>query len=256
MVAGARLAAAQVAPNRTLAYLYPTDVTDARALWVDPAGLGRHSEASLHWDATVGSPGAGGRLRQLTAGFNSRGLSFGYQRDVFDAGRRGHTYRVGLGAGRNGLAAGLAAAIYRGGTKGTGWDFGIVHQTTPHVALGAAVSNLGQPVVRGTRLDATVTPGVTVKPLGSLVALSALGRFTSSAVLGYSVGARVQAAHPFPLGALVRIDTDGGLRRTALTFGASFGGHDLIGAVASKLGKNAGLDPVEVYGISTRSANP
>src|SRR2546425_9566772 len=42
-------------------------------------------------DVTVGDPGAAGRLRQLSLGFNSRGLSFGYQRDVFDGGLRGHT---------------------------------------------------------------------------------------------------------------------------------------------------------------------
>src|SRR5205085_1354067 len=96
--------------------LYPSDVTDARALWVNPAGSGRFEEASLHLDLTVGEPGAAGRLRQLTLGLSSRGLSFGYQRDVFDAGARGHTYRIGYAVGRAGLAAGFATALYRGGT--------------------------------------------------------------------------------------------------------------------------------------------
>jgi hypothetical protein len=245
-----------VASNRAVAYLYPTDVGDARALWVNPAGLGRHSEASLHWDITVGNPGSGGRLRQLTLGFNSRGLSLGYQRDVFDAGVRGHTYRLGLGAGHGGVAAGLAVAIYRGGTKGTGWDFGVVHEPNRRIALGASVGNVRQPVVRGTRQIATFIPGVTVKPFGTLFAFSALGHFTSDAVLGYSLGARLQAADPVPLGLLLRLDTDGGLRRAALVVGASFGGQDLVGAVASMLGKSDRLDPVEFYSVTSRSSAP
>src|SRR5205807_2095321 len=86
---GTAFVAAQVVPNRATLYLYPSDVTDARAVWVNPAGSGRFEEASLNLDLTVGDPGAAGRLRQLTLGLSSRGLSFGYQRDVFDPGGRG-----------------------------------------------------------------------------------------------------------------------------------------------------------------------
>src|SRR5207247_10321430 len=56
---------AQVVPNRTTLYLHPTDVTGARALWVNPASLGRLAEASIHADVTVGDPGAAGRLSKL-----------------------------------------------------------------------------------------------------------------------------------------------------------------------------------------------
>src|SRR5207248_4793186 len=126
------VAGAQVVPNRTTLYLYPSDVTDARAVWVNPAGSGRFEEASLHLDLMVAQPGAAGRLRQLTLGLSSRGLSFGYQRDVFDAGGRGHTYRIGYAAGRAGLAAGVAAALYRGGGASTsGWDLGVLYQWRP-----------------------------------------------------------------------------------------------------------------------------
>ena len=40
------------APNRATRYLFPTDVTDARALWVNPAGLGAFPEASINLDVT------------------------------------------------------------------------------------------------------------------------------------------------------------------------------------------------------------
>src|SRR5947207_5870063 len=64
---------AQVAPNTTTRYLFPTDVSDARALWVNAAGLAAFPAASVHLDLTVGDPGASGKLRQLTFGLNSRG---------------------------------------------------------------------------------------------------------------------------------------------------------------------------------------
>src|SRR2546430_15076346 len=45
-------AVAQVVPNNAALYLPPTDVSDARALWVNPAGLGHFPEASVHLDLT------------------------------------------------------------------------------------------------------------------------------------------------------------------------------------------------------------
>ena len=232
----------------------PSDVSDARALWVNPAGLGREREASLYLDFTVGEPSADARLRQLTFGFNSRGLSFGYQRDMFDGGVHGHTYRLGLGAGRGGLAAGLAGTLYRGDTKGSGWDFGVVYQPATSAALGAVVRNVRQPVVRGVRQIATIVPTVTVKPFGPAVALSAEGRFTLDSVLGYAVGARFQSRSRLPLGALVRLDTDHAFHRSALVFGLSVGGRDMFGAAASIPASTSRVDLANFYAIITRTA--
>ena len=94
-LATARALPAQVAPNRSAVYLFPSDVQDTRALWVNPAALAILREASVGFDVTVGNPGALGRLEQFTLGLNSRGLSFGYQRDIFDNGVRGNTYGSG-----------------------------------------------------------------------------------------------------------------------------------------------------------------
>src|SRR5207245_11220238 len=110
--------AAEGPPNRATAYRPPRALTDARALWVNPAGLARGLEASVNADVTVGDPGAAGRLRQLSLGFNSRGLSFGYQRDVFDGGLRGHTYRAGLAGTYHGLGVGIPTRLYRVAASG------------------------------------------------------------------------------------------------------------------------------------------
>jgi hypothetical protein len=236
-----------------VAYLFPSDVNDARALWVDPAGLGRGKDASLHADFTIGDPGSDARLRQLTLGFNSGGLSFGYQRDVLDSGGLGHTYRLGLGAGRAGLAAGLAAAIYRGDTKGTGWDLGVQYGPAPILTLGAVVGNVGQPVVRGVRQVATLVPNLTLKPFGPLLAISAEGRITRDSVLGYAAGARFQSGGGVPLGLLVRFDADHAFHRTALVFGIAVGRRQLVGTAASIPSSTNRLDPVNIYGIIART---
>ena len=233
-----------------MASLSPTDVSDARAVWVNPAGLGRAPAASLYADLTVGDPG---RLRQLTFGVSSRGFSFGYQRDIFDAGVRGTTYRAGLGAGHAGLAAGVAAALYRGNAKATGWDCVVTYEHGP-LAVGAVVANIGQPVVRGARQVITFLPGVTLRPFGDAAAFSASGSITAESVLGYAFGARFQTGGRAPVGLLARLDTDRLLRRTAFAFGLSIGGRDAVGVVASTPGDASRVDTWDLYGISTRRA--
>jgi len=146
-VLGAATVAAQAVANRATAYLHPTDVIDARAIWVNPAGLAGLTMASVYLDLTVGQPGGRGRLRQLSGGFDSRGFAFSYQRDILDGGGRGHTYKVGLGGGNGPLAAGFGMALYRGDTKGTGWDLGLRYVPSRAVRVGGAILNIGEPSV-------------------------------------------------------------------------------------------------------------
>ena len=247
-------AGAQVAPNRSTQYLFPTDVSDARALWVNPAGLGLFPEASIDVDATVADPGAQGRLRQFTVGFNSRGLSLGYQRDVFDGGVRGSTLRIGAGFGHRRLAAGGDLALYRGGTSSSGWDLGVLYAWTPAISVGGTIQDLGEPRVRGELLPVTYVPSATVQLLQGGAALSALGRVTSAGVLGYAFGlqAHLRQGSHLPLGLSARLDTDRSLHRAAFAFGLSVGGRDLAGVVATTPEDVSRVDALNLYGVSTR----
>jgi len=247
-------ALAQVAPNTTTRYLFPTDVSDARALWVNAAGLAAFPEASVHLDLTVGDPGASGKLRQLTFGLNSRGLSLGYQRDLFSDHQRGHTYRVGYAAGRAGLAAGFATVLYRGGTSSTGWDLGILYDWTPALSVGGVIQNIGRPVVRDSTLRITYVPSATVQLAGRRVGLSALSRLTSDGVAGYAFSLRgtLRAGTSLPIGLHARLDTDRSLRRGGFAFGCSLGQGDLAGLVATTPGDVHGIDALSLYGVSTR----
>jgi len=247
-------AGAQVAPNRSTQYLFPTDVSDARALWVNPAGLGLFPEASIALDATVGDPGAKGRLRQFTFGFNSRGLSLGYQRDVFDGGVRGSTLRIGAGFGHRKLAAGGALALYRGGTSSSGWDLGVLYAWTPTISVGGTIQDLGEPRVRGELIPVTYVPSATVQLFQGGAALSALGRVTSAGVVGYAFGlhAQLRQGTHLPVGLSARLDTDRSLHRAGFAFGLSLGGQDLAGMVATTPGDVSRVDALSLYGVSTR----
>src|SRR5262245_56639505 len=213
----ARLPAQQVAPNRATAYLFPTAVQDARAIWVNPAGLGVQREASIYGEFLVSDPGTSGRLRQINAAFNARGLSLGYQRDNLDDGVRGHTYRLGLAGGSGGLAAGFAMALYRGtNAKSTGWDVGATYATHKTLNMGLVVQNIGKPVVRGLTQPLTYVPGLSWRPVAEL-GFSTDARITPDSVAAYSFGLswRTGNAGRWPLELITRLDTDGDFRRGA-----------------------------------------
>ncbi|HUC40057.1 MAG TPA: hypothetical protein VMR92_04425 [Gemmatimonadales bacterium] len=249
------LSAQSVAPNRATAYLFPTDVSDARAIWVNPAGLGVTRDASIYAEVGVGEPGASGRLRQINAGFNSRGLSLGYQRDFLDDGVKGTTLRLGLGGGAGGLAVGFDIARYSGsGANATGWDIGATYVALPKFNVGLVTTNIGQPVVRGLKQRITYIPGLTWHP-GPL-ALSTDARITPDSVESYAFGIAWRtnsASSRWPIEVIARMDTDNGLRRGAFAFGFSIGGENRLGAVASAPGDASQIDYSSIYGLMTRT---
>ncbi len=248
-----RLTAQQVASNRSTTYLFPTDVRDARAIWVNPAGLGVQREASIYAEVNVGDPGAKGRLRQINAGFNARGLSFAYQRDVLDDGQRGHTYRFGLAGGSGGLAAGFDVTHYRGdGAKATGWDLGASYVVHPSLNLGLVVTNIGQPVVRGLPQRLTYIPGATWRPSRlAAFGFSTYARITPDWVERYAFGVTWRTVGR-PIEIIARMDTDRGFRRGAFVLGLSLGGENRVGAVVSTPGDVSRIEGASVYGLATR----
>jgi len=246
-------AAAQVVPNRATEYLHPSDVADARAVWLNPAGLAVHREASVHADLTVADPGSDGRLRQITAGFNSRGLAIAYQWDQLDGASNGHTYRIGWATSADRLALGFAGSVYRGGAKASGFDLGVLYRPWPDVTLSASALNIGQPSVRGVKLPVTMIPGLTVRALGGAAALSAQARFPRDEKMDLAFGLRAGATRRVPVGILVRLDTDGSLRRAGFAFGLAWGTGDRLGATVTTPGDVSTLDAASVYGVASRS---
>jgi hypothetical protein len=240
-----------VAVNRSDTYLFPAEVSDARALWVNPAGLGIKQEASVYFDLTVADPGSLGQLRQLNLGFNARGLAFGYQRDQFSGGTRGSTYKLGFGVGEGSLAAGLGAALYRGDTKGTGWDLGVTYKAAASLVLAGVIGNIGQPTVRGVeqRVQYTASAALQVAPG---VGFGALARAGTSGMQAYGVDARFDFDPGFPLGFVARLDTDQKLRRTQFALGFSIGSLNQMGLVATSPGDASSINDVTLFGMTSR----
>jgi hypothetical protein len=253
-LACARLALAQGATNRAASYLVASDVSDARALWVNPAGLAARPEASVLLDLTVVQPGATGRLGQVTTGFNARGLSFGYQRDNSLAGIHGHTFKFGLAANYGQFAGGATLALHGGANRGTAWDLGVRYDWLSTVTMGGVIRNIGHPLIFGVRQATSLVPAVTVRPFGSVLALSAQASIVSdSSARGYTVEAEALWPRSPRVGLLARFDTDGSLHARALLFGLSIGARDRVGAVGSTPGDFSKVDAVNVYGVSSRT---
>ncbi len=213
-------------------------------------------EASLHLGLSVSDPGAGAAARrnQGTVSLNSRGIGLGYQHDVFPSGAFGDTYRAALAGGKPGISGGLALALYRGDAKATAWDAGIVFSQHPGFAFGGVLANIGQPVVRGERLPATLIPSVSVHPFGPNLLVSGLARLSADSEVGFGAAARFETSGSTRVGLLLRVDWNDAFRRTGLTFGLAFGGADRVGAAASTMSGSSGLSAADLYAVSTRSA--
>ncbi|HUL49168.1 MAG TPA: hypothetical protein VLT79_04040 [Gemmatimonadales bacterium] len=242
-----------MAANYTDAQFVPSDVSDARAIWVNPAGLGARPTASIYIDLVSSDPGEGGRLSQISGAIEARGFGFGYQRDMFDTGTRGDTYRVTLGAGSHSLAAGMGASLYRGGAKATAWDVGVVYDTKV-VNIAGTVRNIGQPVVRGVALRATAIPAITVHTARNALELSAAGRFTTDSALGYTAGLRLTVSRPIGWSLLTRIELDRTLHRSAVTLGFAIGASDAVGVAVSGPRAATPFTAGDLFLISTRAA--
>jgi hypothetical protein len=245
---------AQIAENRSIAYLTPSDASDGRALWLNPAGVAARPEASIYAHFSVRDPGAKGQLGQVTAGFNAQGLSFGYQGDEF-GGQSGRTYRIGFGTSASGLALGLAFSMYRGDTKGTGWDVGARYQPLPPLTLALVARNIGQPLVRGIRLHVQAVPAATLSLWNNRLALSGVATFTEDdAFAGYAFGAGTAFRLGVPLGASARLDLNRDFQRSSFTFGLSVGMQNLVGLLATTPGDVSKVSTGDIYGVVSRTS--
>ncbi len=160
------MAQAQAQPPRSGDSLWAATVDDARSTWVNPAGLGLVTEASimgelvLDWSATDAA-----RVGQWMLGLNARGLSIAYQRDRFpddaatapDESRATSTLRFATAVPISRGAVGGSVSLYRGGTAGSefGFEVGATYFVTPRTPVAAVLRNIGRPVTLATRTPLT-----------------------------------------------------------------------------------------------------
>jgi hypothetical protein len=141
--------AAQGPVSRSTDYLFATGVDDARAAWVNPAGLGARPMASIFGEVlTQRAVGGGWRVGQYSLGLSSRNAAFVYRRDRFESAPSLGAWRVAGAFNFPRVSFGTSLEFVSGGRS---WDVGLQYRPGPVVQLGFLVRNIGRPVVRDTQ---------------------------------------------------------------------------------------------------------
>jgi hypothetical protein len=258
----AHTASAQVRVPRSMDYLFTAQTQDARSLWVNPAGLGAVLQASIMGELVVDHAAAGGLdLAQYTVGFNSRGISLGYQHDAFsEFDGTNSTVRVGLARGLGQAAFGASLAFFKADITQRALDLGARYQLTAPLAVAAVIRDIGKPVLRDSVIGMKGVAGFSLAFLDGLAALSgdaqATERNTSGYDMTYRAALSLQAPGRAPMGGLVALDLGSNMKIDRWSIGLSIGGDDRGVALATML-PTAGstrLQTVSLTGVATRLA--
>lgn len=241
-------------PNRATALAFGSDVTDARAVWLNPAALGLVPLASIMGDITAAEPFDAADVTQWTIAFNSRGLAVGYQHDRFpDEGGTRDSYRLGFGRGDGRTSVGALVTLYRGNGHDTGGDLGVVHRLSPTLRLSAVLSNVGGPELDAGALPLTLEPSLTWRAADMPISVGAGAALTADSLRHWALAVRLAGTARLPLSLLARLDAPRSFDAARITFGLAWGRQDLVqlAVTASKDLDQALLGSLS--GVSTRS---
>jgi hypothetical protein len=248
--------AAQSLPSRVSPYLFSAGVEDARALWVNPAGLGILPVASLYGEVSMDRDVADAwGLRQYNFGLASRGFAVSYQHDHFETGGSSGRWRVGgaVPLGRR-TAVGVATTFYH---PDRGYDIGLRVSPIATFDIGMVIRQIGRPVVEDSAmLPVTEVFGMTWRPRRFPLGLS--GEVVSTERLPasghdmtYRAGATLTLRGRTPIGALVAFDFGNGFRVERWNLGVTVGLQAqalLVGTAVP--GTSAALDGLSLTGLT------
>ncbi|HDR06712.1 MAG TPA: hypothetical protein ENN88_03675, partial [Candidatus Coatesbacteria bacterium] len=138
---------------------------DARAVWVNPAGLARR--LSMNGYLSWGS--AGEVWREWSSGLQLLNLGFGYRGAPSDADSRHDRYSLALGFGPEAFSLGLALDWHNltdtDEPRAFDMRFGLLSRPAQFLSLGATVENALGDTLAGVPLARTWTAGVGLRPL-------------------------------------------------------------------------------------------
>ena len=246
--ASAARVAAQVLPAQPARYLLTTEVEDARALWVNPAGLARRLEASIGADVGVDRFSGGAmQLSQYGATVASRGLAASWIHDRYPGGASVNGYAVGFGLGDESFSGGLTRRWYRGLVTSSAWDVGLRGATANGVQLSVVARGLGSPLPDSTYRP-TVVPGASVALFDGVVQLGAEWEVTTHRWRSQEirVGGGVSLAEAFAL--VVRADLAPDFKRRTIIVGLTWSPSQA--RVSGFTGLSGGLNEVDEFGAS------
>lgn len=252
-------AVAQQEAPRSQDYLFISNVDDARAAWVNPAGLGWIPEASVMAEMELDRSRGSLRLGQYTVGLDSRGLALAYQRDRSVPDSSVAVTRLALGVPLGRGSVGASFTTY-GNYHETGFDLGVRYRLLAELDGAAVLRNLGHPVLHGVRqpivgvAGATWRIGGTADLSGEALAAQRLG--ASGYDVSYRAGIVVRALRPWPLQlhAVADMGSDGTVHGWVL--GLVLGRLDHVGVLTGAT-PSAGLSAPQqfsAFGVATRRA--
>lgn len=235
---------AQSVSPRSRDYLFLTNVADVRALWVNPAGLVLVPEASIIGELMFERRGGELRVEQYTLGFNSRGLSIGYQRNRLVGQKAQSTLRTGFGFPFRGGSLGVAFSRHsQDSTKSYGVDFGLIYVPSITLQLGLAIRDVGRPTVRGADLPVT-----TVGAAQMTLSVMQLTWETAAAErpepddsgfdFTHRAGVRLALWKQLPVMVIGAVDMGSNLRIDRFNLGLSIGGARQLTSIGSAVSRN------------------
>lgn len=253
---GVQGATAQAVRPRSGDYLFVSTADDARAIWLNPAGLAVVLEASVMAEIAVDRPvGSDLRLGQWTVGFNSRGVAFGFQRDRFPDGSATNTFRFGTGFSLRRTALGAAYTIYRGTRTDQGGDIGLRYRLLDVLHAGVVLRNVGRPIIHDSLSSLTWVAGLGWIPVPQIVTIATEVRFTERVAASgydraYRTGIRLATRGRLPIGAAAAVDLGSNFKIDAFAVGVTVGAHDQLVALASAVPTTSDAVRFERFSLS------
>jgi hypothetical protein len=163
---------AQTAQSRSATYLFTSNVEDARALWINPAGMGVLPLATIYAELAA-DQGTGTTsdwsVRQFSFGLHSRNIGISYQHDRLVSGDGQGTWRVGA-AFPMGRRAALGSAVTFTSPERQ-LVVGLRFSPARTIDVGAVVENIGRPTIDGVEQPVTGVGGLTWRLIGGRLGL-------------------------------------------------------------------------------------
>jgi hypothetical protein len=258
-------ASAQAVRARSADYLFLSTASDARAIWVNPAGPVARPAASITAEFVLDRKETEDvRLAQWSAGFSSRGISFAYQRDRVPDQEASQAFRIGAALPFRRGAVGVAFTFYNTDETTRGVDLGLRYRPTPRIDLGAVLLNLGRPRVGSVAAFSPAAPkspvtiglgaGWSILPAileiaGEAKVAERVGR--SGYDVSYRLGTSLNANTRLPVGAFAAFDLESDFVVDRWALGISVGGPYRAILVSSGAG-SASVNRVSLTGIALR----
>ncbi|MGA2382462.1 MAG: hypothetical protein ABSG61_03420 [Gemmatimonadales bacterium] len=244
----ARLTAQVVLPAPPARYLLTTDVDDARALWVNPAGLARRLEASIGADLSADRFANGTvQLSQYGATIASRGLAVSWIHDRYPGGGAVNAYAVGAGLGDEQFSGGVTRRWYRGLVSFSAWDIALRGMPASGVQFSLVGRGLGSPLPDSTYRP-TVVPGASVALLDGAVHVGAEWEVAAHRWRSQEIRAGGTAALGGAFALTLRADLAPDLKRRRIVVALTW--NPSRARVSGFAGLSGGLNEVDELGAS------